>query len=106
MQLQNSSVVSIQEMRNITEGSVVSILTQRQFENNLGSYHCQLSLNGNTLQTLPSDSFQLDDAVVNGGGDVCVAIPYFKEETQCASLILPTPSEATLPLKCSSSERM
>ena len=93
MQLQNSSVVSIQEMRNITEGSVVSILTQRQFENNLGSYHCQLSLNGNTSQTLPSDSFQLDDAVVNGGGDVCVAIPYFKEETQCASLILPTPSE-------------
>lgn len=94
MQLQNSSVVSIQEMRNITEGSVVSVLTQRQFENNLGSYHCQLSLNGNTSQTLPSDSFQLDDAVVNGGGGVCVAIPYFKEETQCASLILPTPSEA------------
>jgi len=94
MQLQNGiNGVTIQENNN-TEDSVVSILTQENLENNLGSYSCQLSVDGSTLQTLPSDPFQLTDTNLNLGGTQC---PQFKQERKCALniTVLPTSSVAT-----------
>ena len=91
--LQSNSDVSIQETP--TEGRVVSILTQQQLDNNLGFYYCQLSVNGNTSQTFPSDSFELTGSQVNTGGMECPTGPQFKAEAKCAGLsmtVLPTPS--------------
>ena len=98
MQLRNgSNDVTIQENDN-AEGSVVSVLTQENLENNLGSYSCQLSVDGSTLQTLPSDPFKLTDANLNiGGGMECsTASPQFKQERKCALniTVLPTSSVA------------
>ena len=97
MQLQNgSSDVTIQE-NNTTEGSVVSVLTQMNLENNQGSYSCQLSVDGSTLQTRPSDPFQLTDTVLNNvGGMDCPTSPQFKQERKCALniTVLPTSSVA------------
>jgi len=95
-ELQNSSNdVTIQENNN-TEGSVVSVLTQENLEDNLGSYSCQLSVDGSTLQTLPSDPFQLADADLNLGGMECPTSPRFKQERKCALniTVLPTSSVA------------
>ena len=96
MQLQNgSNYVTIQENNN-TEGSVVSILTQDHIDYNLGSYSCQLSVDGSTLQTRPSDPFHLTDTILNLGGMECPITPQFKQERKCALSIsvLPTPSPA------------
>ena len=90
--LQSNSDASIQETP--TEGRVVSILTQQNFDNYLGFYYCQLSVNGNTSQTVPSDSFELTGSHVNSGGMECPTGPQFKAENKCAGTVLPTPSVA------------
>ena len=51
-QLQNSSTFTLTPL---SEGNnITSTLTVQNWEANPGSYHCQLSISGNTSQTIPS----------------------------------------------------
>ena len=96
-QLQNGSTftfTSLSEGNNIT-----STLTVQDWENNQGSYYCQLSISGSTSQTIPSVSLDLEQ-LHNPGSD-CQSNTFFQTEPTCASVPmtrLPSPSVTPTPM--------
>ena len=83
-QLQNNStftLTSLSEANNIT-----SILTVKNWESNQGSYRCQLSINGNTSQTIPSVSLVLDGQLNSPGLPDCPSNTFFQMKPSCATV--------------------
>ena len=100
-QLQNSSTFTLTPP--FSEGNnITSTLTVQDWERNLGSYHCQLSISGNTSQTIPSVSLELDvDELNNAGPPDCHSSTFFQTEPRCAvtaRMRLPSPSVTATPM--------
>ena len=98
-QLQNSSTFTL---TSLSEGNnITSTLTVQDWERNPGSYHCQLSIDGNTSQTIPSVSLELDDQQNRPGLPDCRSSTFFQTEPRCATAHmtrLPSPSVTTTPM--------
>ena len=98
-QLQNNSTFTL---TSLSEGNnITSILTVQNWESNQGSYRCQLTINGNTSQTIPSVSLVLDGQLNSPGLPDCPSNTFFQTEPSCASVPmtrLPSSSVTATPM--------
>ena len=99
-QLQNDSTFTLTPL---SEGNnITSTLIVNKWDRNPGSYHCQLSISGNTSQTTPSVSLELDvDELNNAGLSDCQSSTFFQTEPSCATAPmtrLPSPSVTATPM--------
>ena len=100
-QLQN--ITNTFTLTSLSEGNnITSILTVQNWESNQGSYYCQLSIDGNTSQTIPSVSLVLDRQQLNSPGlPDCPSNTFFQTEPSCATVPmtrLPSPSVTATPM--------